>query len=551
MSISEINKIEMVKLLYLKNVIIIFIGLLFISLRSYSQTYALPDTSLRNKLIADYPSVMTGGLLNIPAAGAMMGALNLNNAGISNADGIQYFTKITLLNLSFNQLKNLPDISGLTQLMLLYLSYNQLQSVPALSSFPNLMDFQAAYNELTSLPSLTANTNLKYLYCQNNKLTSIPDISMLGNLQILDIGNNKFTLLPDLSPLVNLKQLHVHLTGIDTIIGLSTLSNLTILYAWGNNIRDLSELNVNTTLTIFQVFNNNLKSLPTLSNKLSLTSVDFSNNHLSFEDILPLTSIPGFTSFTYNPQKQVPLSSYTIREKDSVTFNLSIDQGISTNFYTWYKDGNILITNQTGTFSLNSAAYSDSGRYYVQVSNPGLTGLTLQSDTANLHMKPCLEINDFITEVLSEKCKEGTAIQLTSLNLSGGIAPFDYGIVKTNKTDTLFLATPQFQSLTPGVYSVIVRDSRMCKSRAAQNVSIRNPAECNVIISPNGDGIMDTYFVEEPGIIKIFDISRNLIKELSTPAEWDGRKSDGTIAEDGYYAIVVNEKKVINITVVK
>ncbi len=538
------------KLLYLKGVMIILIGLMLIASRSYSQTYALPDTSLRNKLMASYPFVMTGGKLNIAAAGAMTGPLYLGNANISNADGVQYFTKVNMLDLSINQLINLPNISGLTQLVYLYLSYNRLVAAPSLSSFTNLVEFQAAYNQLTSLPSFASNTNLLNIYCQNNKLTSIPNISMLTNLQILDIGSNtSIHHLPDFSPLVNLKQLHIHQTGIDTIIGLSALSNLTTLYAWGNHIKDLSGLNANTNLIIFQVFDNNLKSLPVLSNKPSLTSVDFSNNYLTFEDILPISSLPGFNSFSYNPQNQVPLSSYVVREKDLVTFNLSIDQGISTNFYIWYKDGNLLTTNQTGIFSINSAAYTDSGKYSVQVYNPGLAGLTLQSDTATLQVTPCLEINSFVTDVLSEKCKEGTAIQLASINLNGGIAPFNYGIVKTNKTDTLFLTTPQFQSLTPGFYSVIVRDSRMCK--AAKNISIKNPAECNIILTPNGDGLMDTYFIEEPGTIKIFDIGRNLIKELSTPAEWDGRKSDGNLVDDGYYAIVVNEKKVIHITVVK
>jgi internalin A len=446
---------------------IIIIGMLFISFSSYAQTYALPDTNLRNKLIADYPSVMTGNLLNITAAGNLTGTLNLSNSGILNADGIQYFIKISSLDLRSNQLNVLPDISGLTLLIALYLSNNQLVSAPSLSSFPSLIDFQAAYNKLTSLPSFTTNTNLNYLYCQNNKLTSLPDISMLTNLKVLDIGFNNFNQLQDLSSLVNLQQLHVHKTGIDTIIGLSALLNLNSIYAWGNHIRDLSGLNTNTNLVIFQVFNNDLKDLPVLSNKPSLSNVSFINNALTFEDILPLTSHPGFGSFDYSPQKQIPLSSYTVREKDSVSFNLFIDQGIFNNLYTWYKDGNILTTNSTGIYSISSVNYPDSGTYYVKITNPGLTGLSLQSGTGSLHIKPNLKLNSY------------------------------------------------------------------------------------AIISPNGDGVMDTYYIEAKGSIKIFDLGKNLIKELATPAEWDGRKADGSFADDGYYAIVINEKEVIHITVVK
>lgn len=546
MKISE-EKIT-TKAVYLKRILIILLGVMLIPLHVFSQTFSLPDTSLRNKLIMSYPSVMTGNLLNITAAGNLTGALNLSSSNISNAEGIQYFTNVGSLNLSNNKLEDLPDISGLTQLVSVYFSYNKLTTIPPLSSSSNLIDFQAAYNQLTILPSFAGNPNLMYLYCQNNQLTSLPDVSFLTNLKVLDIGENYFGQLPDFSSLVNLEELHVHRTGIDTIIGLSALSNLKVLYAWGNAIRDLSELSSNTTLVTFQVFNNELYSLPVLSNKPSLISVSIKYNHFTFEDILPLTSLPGFGSYSYNVQKSISLSSYTVREKDNVTFNLLIDQGVTTNLYTWFKDGDSLTTNATGILSLN-AAYKDSGNYHVKITNPGLTELILQSDTASLDVKPCLEINSFVTELLSESCRDGSIVQLSEIDLGGGVAPFSYGIVNVNKADTLYSSAPQFQSINPGMYSVIVRDSRMCK--AAKNISVRNPVDCSIIISPNGDGIMDTYFIEEPGVIKIFDISRNLVRELNSPVEWDGRKSDGLAVDDGYYAIIINDKKVIHVTVVR
>lgn len=549
MNVSEIQKAKKTITFFWKGGIIVLIGLLCSYSRCYAQTYALSDTSLRNKLIASYPSVMTGNLLNISAAGSLTGVLNLSNSNIRNADGIQFFANISILQLSNNQLENLPDLSGLTQLMAIYLSNNKLVSLPSFTTLTNLVDFQAPYNALTSLPSLASNTNLVSIYCQNNKLTSFPDISTLTNLKILDIGDNNFGQLPDLSTLVNLEQLHVHRTGIDTIIGLSALTKLTHLYAWGNNIRDLSELNSNTTLTLFQVFSNDLTSLPVLSNKPSLTVASLINNRLTFEDILPLSSLTNFSSFSYHPQKPVSLSSYTIREKDSVSFNLSIDPGVTDNVYTWYKNGSILTTNQTGILTISLASYSDSGEYYVQITNPGLSGLTILSDTALLQVKPCMEINSLEKEILSEDCKEGTTLQLLNIQLNGGIGPFNYSIFKTGKTDTLFYSSPQFQSLDPGIYTVVIKDSRMCK--AEQIVSVKKPNGCEAFFSPNGDGISDTYFIEESGIARIYDIGRNLVKELTTPAEWDGHKTNGVAADDGYYAIVVNGKKIIHVTLVK
>ena len=59
---------------------IIFILFFSLSLHAlFGQTISLNDTNLRDKLIASYPQVMQGNLLNIANAAALTGYLNLTN----------------------------------------------------------------------------------------------------------------------------------------------------------------------------------------------------------------------------------------------------------------------------------------------------------------------------------------------------------------------------------------------------------------------------------------------------------------------------------------
>lgn len=71
------------------------------------------------------------------------------------------------------------------------------------------------------------------------------------------------------------------------------------------------------------------------------------------------------------------------------------------------------------------------------------------------------------------------------------------------------------------------------------------------VITPNGDGISDTYFIEETGTAKIYDLRRKLIKTLSAPATWDGTNHSGALLDAGFYIIILNDKTPIYITLIR
>lgn len=514
-----------------------------------AQTYTLSDLNFRNKLLSSYPSVMSGNQLNIAAAHALTTDLILTNANISNLDGIQFFTSIFKLDVSFNNLTSLPNISSLTQLKYLYVNFNQLTSLPNLNSLTSLLELQATSNTLTSLPTLSNLTNLSILFISNNQLTSLPNISALINLKTLIIGNNPFTSLPDFSPNNQLVELHVHQTNSSQIKGLAMLTKLTKLYCWGNSISDLSALSGITTLTSLFAFSNKLSSLPNLTNKPNLNSVEIADNQLTLEDLLPLTGIATLSNFSYSPQDSIGIkSTHTVKEFQPLILSFVEDANVANTTYTWYKDNQILSTNQTKSYSIVHTKKIDEGAYYVSYTNPSLPALTLIHRIWDVSLLPCIDVQSYAFTIVSNECSLGATVH-ADVVLNGGTAPYSYKLTQLNTNDTLTSTTADYNLLAPGNYSFIIRDANNCSIERIER--IKKPAKCDPVITPNGDIQMSSYFIEPAGDAKIVDVQGNIILQLKSPAVWNGTKTDGTFADAGYYVIIVNDKKITNITVIR
>lgn len=508
----------------------------------------IPDANFRNKLIASYPSVMTGNQLNIVAAGNFTNDLILTASNISNLDGIQFFTSVFKIDASFNNLTALPNISTLTQLRYLYVNFNRLTQLPNLNNQTKLIEIQATTNALTSLPSLNNLTNLSNLFLTSNKLTSLPNISMLGNLKYLIIGNNPFTSLPDFSANTQLLELHVHQTNISQITGLAQLTKLTKLYCWENSITDLSDLSDNTTLTGLYAFSNKLSSLPVLTNKPNLNSVEIEKNNLTFDDLLPLKTVLTLTDFTYSPQDS--LGVYTkniVRMQHPLSLSITEDAAVTSNTYSWYKN-NVLSNITSRVYTVDHVTSPDKGKYYVRVKNPNLPLLTLTHRVWDIDVTDCIDLNTFSFAVSSNECNAGAIVE-TAVVLDGGTAPYTYSLIPFNNTDTIRSFTGDFIQVPAGKYTFTVRDANNCGIDSVQTIA--KPKACDPVIIPNGDAQMNSYFIEQSGAAKIVDMSGKTILQLTAPAVWYGTQADGSLADAGYYVIIVNNKKLTNITVVR
>lgn len=89
-------------------------------------------------------------------------------------------------------------------------------------------------------------------------------------------------------------------------------------------------------------------------------------------------------------------------------------------------------------------------------------------------------------------------------------------------------------------------------SSSIQQASITvDPCLRTDVFSPDGDGVLDSYYIEEKGVAKIYDLDGNLIHELFTPTHWDGTKRTGGLADAGYYAVVINDNKSYRVSLMR
>jgi Leucine-rich repeat (LRR) protein len=128
--------------------------------------------------------------------------INVNYEGISNLQGIEYFTNITKLQCIDNKLTKL-DVSKNTKLKELYCGRNKLTKLDV-SGATKLTYLDCYNNKLTKL-NVSKNTKLKELYCDSNKLTKL-DVTKNTKLEVLACGSNKLTKL-DVSKNTKLKEL--------------------------------------------------------------------------------------------------------------------------------------------------------------------------------------------------------------------------------------------------------------------------------------------------------------------------------------------------------
>lgn len=510
----------------------------------------IPDPNFKAKLEKDYPNLMIDGQLDTILAQNFIGELDLQYSNIKDATGISHFHSIYSLKLSYNQLITIPDISGLTNLRNLYLTNNIITELPDLYTLVNLQDLQLYNNQLKKLPALPVSKNLKNLYCSSNQLSELPDLSGYENLEILVAGNNPMPIFQNVSNLKNLKQLHLNHLGLDTIIGLKDLNFLQVLFIQGNNLKDLSDLKNNTSLITFNVANNKLSSLPDLLSKPNLNDVNISDNYLTFEDILPLQIHPQFNKFIYSPQKPFIIDQRLELKDSSSSFNYNpkVDSTLPVS-YQWFKNGSADKSNKSSTLTLSPLTPEQSGEYYQEIRLQALPSLVLKSTNLVLDVKHCIELSYKTLNVISEDCKEGISLELQGVEHIGGTPPYRFGIKSVTRSDTLTVDNFRYNNLEAGIYKFTVNDQFNCKG--STSFTLQKPKDCQSVFSPNGDGYMDSYFIETPGKIKILDSGRNLIRELVAPAVWDGTKTDGSMADAGYYAIVINENKVINITLIR
>ncbi|GAL84845.1 LRR-like protein [Sporocytophaga myxococcoides] len=530
----------------------IVLTLILLENKAYSQTFTLPDTNFRNVLLSRYPSVMLGNKLNIPAANNFLFDLILTNANISDLTGIENFRSVFKIDASNNKIKTVPNLSAIANLEYIYLNYNQITNANFVIGNTNLLQIQLYYNQLTSFPELPNATKLQKLFLSGNQLSWISGLQYLTSLENIQFGVNRFDSLPDFSKNTKLIEFHCDRNRLKNLNGIEKLPGLKIIYCWGNQLKNLSELNNNTTLEELYAEDNLLTSLPDVSNKPSLRKLSVINNKLTFKDLLPLTQLNGFPNFTYAPQDSIGEGfERTVRFLESINFMVNDDEALSGNRYSWYKSNTLLSSGSSADFSISRVQLSDAGDYRAEITNSALPLLKLHHRSWRLNVNSsCMEIKSYGYKLLSQDCKEGTSFSV-EVSTEGSEPPITYFLNVAGTIDTIRSASGVFTNIPAGNYMLRLKDQKGCRILLDTDLTIYRASDCDPVISPLDGGQQSSYFIDKPGVARIFDMNGNIIREFLAPATWDGTGSGGEVVNTGYYVITIDNKKLTNITVVR
>ncbi|MCM4166092.1 hypothetical protein KCTC52924_03006 [Arenibacter antarcticus] len=238
-----------------------------------------------------------------------------------------------------------------------------------------------------------------------------------------------------------------------------------------------------------------------------------------------------------------PLPEFTINEEEIVctsdpTFTVILEPyqvNLSENFnYEWaFQDGTILSSNTT-------LAVSTPGEYTITLTNPS----TLCSKSKIVSVKASELANISLDDLEIDDFSENNSV--TILNpASLGAGTYEFSLEsKDGKTAYSFQESPIFKNVSPGLYTLLVKDA-ICGTF---------PLDISVVgyikfFTPNGDGINDTWNIkgisanfQAKSNIYIFDRYGKLVKELH-PLEkgWNGTYRGAVLPSDDYWFKVLLE----------
>ncbi|KAL2371367.1 hypothetical protein RJ035_005387 [Blastomyces gilchristii] len=210
--------------------------------------------------------------------------LDLYDNLITRIRGLDGFTKLTSLDLSFNNIKHIKNVSHLVHLTDLYFVQNRIQKIEGLDGLKVLRNLELAANRIREIENLDDLTALEELWLGKNKITEIKNIDALTNLKIISLPSNRLTTISGLSKLQNLEELYVSHNAITAISGLENNTNLRVLDISSNQISKLENISHLTHLEELWASNNQLASFDEvereLKDKEELKTVYFEGNPL-------------------------------------------------------------------------------------------------------------------------------------------------------------------------------------------------------------------------------------------------------------------------------
>jgi Leucine-rich repeat (LRR) protein len=294
----------------------------------------------------------------------------------------------------------------------------------AATGFSNLLDlfgfdFSNNKNLKGTLPSLTNMKQLDWVNMDSTGMSGDPLSSIKGlkNLEFINIRNSAgmstsfpSTLTTDWRNVYKLQLDGINVSGTipSTLFALPNIQTLGL----GQNkltgtVPALPSGN-SSTIRYLVLNDNDLDSVPNLSVSTTLTALGVKGNKLTFDDIIP--NISKFNAaatyenssnvFVYAPQDSFFMdTTYRKVVGDPLSIDLKIDGALTSNTYTWKKNGVFFRTTTTNKLVFASLASSDAGRYSCTVTNSNAPLLTLVSRNMTVNVSTVCRNRDSLALV--------------------------------------------------------------------------------------------------------------------------------------------------------
>jgi len=520
--------------------IFLHIVFVFISVAGYCQTAIIPDAGFLQYIRDKFPQTLNNSdELIISQAELITSTITCSGYGITNLEGIQHFTQVKRIIASNNEIVSMPSLLPITTLQTLHIFNNKLTSMPDFTGLVNLKTVLLYENQLTQMPKFGNNPIMEEIIISKNKLTKLQDLSVVPSLLKLDVGQNQLTQLPDLSFNTNLEELICWNNQLTDLPSFKKLTKLTRLNASENKLTKSPDLSANTQMSILALNNNFLTEGPDLSAMNGLTEVKLYNNYLSFEDLLPYTTIAGFDSiFDVSPMKIFKLDSIKAYLGETVYATTGIDHSMSNVSYKFLENGSSL-----GTVGNDSLELNPTGpiRYiYAEIKHPSIQGLTLETDSIVVQFNACPLASAVTTTTAKADCSSNGTMKIVVHGYVPSTTTYQLRGMSQGSIETY--SSNYITGLIDSSYGLQIKFSPSCILDYPN--TIKMPAmDCKeVFMTPNNDGDMDTYLIPGTGSGVIYDKNGKEIKRVSLPYEWNGYGSNGLVSP-GYYIVVINGGK--------
>ena len=261
--------------------------------------------------------------------------LKIKRLNIYSLDGIEYFSKLRILDCSENLINSI-DVGKNQELRILDCSYNPIAHIDV-SKNVKLTELIIYSADLENI-DVSKNTALTLLAVSNNPIGNI-DVSNNKELEGLECNENGLSSLD----LKNNTKLLTLRCGSNNLNSLDVSKNTLLLDLWCNNNPFSSiDLSHNTNLQSFSCANGNFESLD-LSNNLKLTQLLCNSNRFTTLDISRNTQLVEFKCARNNLTANINISNNKALRDLDFRFNpalvtISVWPGFDRNNSNYFKD---------------------------------------------------------------------------------------------------------------------------------------------------------------------------------------------------------------------